>query len=158
MNQRLLDFRRSLGLHLDAIRTRCIEGYLATLGEHEELLIALPHVQAPPQNDRSAILAEMRSWFSKRDWTFSPSVAWTTELGDTAFAMVNIVYAHSDRYGMPCDNRFPLMFVFRRYETEWRAIAACAPTEPALTVLARSAENCHREVVERLPERRAVSR
>ena len=152
MNQRLLDFRRSLGLHLEAIRTRCIEGYLATLADEEELLVALPHVQAPAQHDRSAILAEMRAWFSKRDWNFSPTVAWTTELGATAFAMVNVVYAHSDRYGMPCDSRYPLMFVFRRYDTEWRAIAACAPTEPALTALARSAEICHREIVERPSE------
>lgn len=106
-------FDQALAEHLDAIAHRDIDRFARTL-HHDVRLIGPTGSMIQGYDDA---VAAHRGWFIEGGWVFEPSIVWTDERADAAWALTSIRYSTS--HGL---NRFLLFLLFVRDGEHWKLI------------------------------------
>ncbi|MDQ3264330.1 MAG: GNAT family N-acetyltransferase [Myxococcota bacterium] len=112
-------FPQVLAAHLEAVSSRNLEAYAATISE-ANLTVVMPFGKI--LRGREEVLAFHRGWFADLDWTWTPRVLETRELGDTRLALVEVDYRDLDREQRPTSQRLLLTLTFAREAGGWRLV------------------------------------
>jgi len=110
---RTATFLEAFEEHIDAIKTRDIDRFAATLARDEVRLVG---------GDGSVIegheiaVAAHREWFMNDAWTFEPEILWTREEAGAAWALTRVTYRESGT------KHFLLLFLFVQEDGEWRLV------------------------------------
>lgn len=110
-----MDFTQTLQAHLQAISTRDLDGFLATVSD--EATIILP---TGVQISGQGLVQEFHSvWFSDPDWTISFKTLRVIEGSELAFALLEVDYHDLDASGQPYDKRYYLSLLFAASNGTW---------------------------------------
>lgn len=99
--------------HLEAVSSRDIDRFARTL--HEDVRLIGPTGSIIHGYDDA--VAAHRGWFIEGGWAFEPSILWTEERDDSAWALTSIRY--STPQGL---TRFLLFLLFVRDGDLWKLI------------------------------------
>ena len=106
-------FSAALSEHLEAISSRDIDRFAHTL--HPDVRLIGPTGSVIRGYDDA--VAAHRGWFIEGGWVFEPSVLWTEEREDAAWALTSVRY--STPQGL---TRFLLFLLFVREQSDWKLI------------------------------------
>ena len=106
-------FGVALSEHLESISLRDIDRFARTL--HHDVRLIGPTGSVIHGYDEA--VAAHRGWFVEGGWVFEPSILWTEERGDSAWALTSIRYSRPQ--GLM---RFLLFLLFVREGSEWKLI------------------------------------
>jgi hypothetical protein len=110
-------FRAALEEQLSAIRARDIDRFRATVSSSDEARVIGPTGDAIVGGE--AIVGAHREWFaSASNWEFRPTIVWTRETREMAFALLRVEYDEAQRAG----SRFLLSLLFVQEAGVWRMI------------------------------------
>ena len=113
MIDRQSGFADALSEHLESISMRDIERFGRTL--HHDVRLIGPTGSVIHGYDDA--VAAHRGWFIEGGWVFEPSIVWTEERNDSAWALTSIRY--STPQGL---TRFLLFLLFVRETGQWKLI------------------------------------
>ncbi len=113
MIDRQSSFETALNEHLSAISSRDIERFAKTL--HPDVRLVGPTGSIIQGYDDA--VAAHRGWFAEGGWSFEPSVLWSGERGDTAWALTSVRYTVPNKL-----DRFLLFLLFVRAGDTWKLI------------------------------------
>lgn len=111
---RTATFLEAFEEHIEAIRTRDIDGFAATLAQDE---VRLAGGDGRIITGRENAIAAHRDWFMNDRWTFEPEVLWTREEAGAAWALTRVSYREDG-----ADKQFLLLFLFVQENGEWRLV------------------------------------
>jgi ketosteroid isomerase-like protein len=106
-------FADALHEHLSAIRERDIERFARTL--HADVHLVGPNGSVI-EGYEDAVAAH-RGWFAEAGWAFEPSVRWSDERDDAAWALADVRYASGAKL-----DRFLLFLLFVRDGGRWKLV------------------------------------
>lgn len=106
-------FGHALAEHLDAISRRDLESFARSL--HHEVRLIGPTGSIIQGYDDA--VAAHRGWFIEGGWVFEPSVVWTDEREEAAWALTDVRYSTTS--GL---NRFLLFLLFVKEGEQWKLI------------------------------------
>lgn len=106
-------FASALSEHLDAISSRDIDRFARTL--HRDVRLIGPSGSMIHGYDEA--VAAHRGWFIEGGWVFEPSILWTEERSDSAWALTSIRYSTTREL-----TRFLLFLLFVRDGEDWKLI------------------------------------
>jgi ketosteroid isomerase-like protein len=106
-------FDDTLTEHLEAISDRDIERFARTL--HPDVRLVGPNGSMIAGYDD--VVAAHRGWFVEPDWTFFPTVLWTGERLQSAWALADVRYVSNGKA-----NRFLLFLLFVRNGGQWKLL------------------------------------
>ncbi|RMH68783.1 MAG: DUF4440 domain-containing protein [Gemmatimonadetes bacterium] len=112
-----MTFTDTLNQHLDAIRTRNITAFLATVIEDDSLNLILPN--GAWINNRADFVKFHEEWFSDTEWHAEFEVLSTIERNDMAQALVQMDYSDMDPEGEEYHATIYLGLVFLRQKEQW---------------------------------------
>ncbi|MFG2760577.1 YybH family protein [Streptomyces wuyuanensis] len=110
-----MDFTTALDRHLEAVRSRDLDAYMATV--HDEATVILPNGRTVEGSD--AIRAFHKGWFEDPDWTMETETTRTVVHQETAVAVLAVDYRDLDQDGKPYQLRYLLSLVFARTDGNW---------------------------------------
>jgi uncharacterized protein (TIGR02246 family) len=99
--------------HIDAIKTRDIDRFAATLAHDDAHLVG---ADGSVIDGRENAIAAHRDWFMNDTWTFDPEIVWTREETGAAWVLTRVTYRESGT------KHFMLMFLFVQENGEWRLV------------------------------------
>ncbi len=99
--------------HIDAIKTRDIDRFAATLANDDVHLVG---ADGAVIEGRENAIAAHRDWFMNDAWTFDPEIVWTREETGAAWVLTRVTYRESGT------KHFMLMFLFVQENGEWRLV------------------------------------
>jgi uncharacterized protein (TIGR02246 family) len=114
--------------HLDAIRNRDLDAYVATL--HEDVLVVLP--TGTRFEGRAAVTEFHRDFFADPDWTQAMTEVRFVATDATVSALYEAEYRDVDPAGVPFTSRFLVGLVFVRAGDGWLLLHdQCTPLADA---------------------------
>ncbi len=113
MIDRQSSFETALNEHLAAISSRDIERFAKTL--HPDVRLVGPTGSIVHGYDDA--VAAHHGWFAEGGWTFEPSVLWSGERDDAAWALTSVRYTVPNKL-----DRFLLFLLFVRTDDTWKLI------------------------------------
>lgn len=115
-----MTFQETLQLHLQAIQTRDLPAFVATLTTAPTLTLLLPNGRFFEQ--REQVVDFMRNWFADPDWRMTGEVLRTVETGDMGLALLFVTYDDLDAQGQPYQLRYYLTLVFVQEAGHWALV------------------------------------
>jgi ketosteroid isomerase-like protein len=111
----IMDFATALQQHLDAIRQRDLDAFMATIGPDPTLILPT----GVRISGRDTLREFHAVWFSDPDWTigFEPLKAYET--AEMAMALLDVDYSDIDAQGQPFEKHYYLCLVFVRQGDTW---------------------------------------
>lgn len=100
--------------HLDAITTRDIDRFAATLAQDDVRFVG---GDGRIIDGAENVVAAHRDWFMDDAWTFSPEILWTREEAGAAWALTRVTYREA-----AAQRQFMLLFLFVQENGEWRLV------------------------------------
>ncbi|HKU67433.1 MAG TPA: nuclear transport factor 2 family protein [Candidatus Baltobacteraceae bacterium] len=100
--------------HLDAITTRDIDRFAATLAPHD---VRFAGGDGRIVEGRENVIAAHREWFMDDRWRFDPEILWTREEAGAAWALTRVTYREAQS-----SKQFLLLFLFVQESGAWRLI------------------------------------
>lgn len=100
--------------HLDAITTRDIDRFAATLAREDVHFVG---GEGRVIEGRENAIAAHRDWFMNDAWRFSPEILWTREEAGAAWALTRVTYREA-----AAQRQFLLLFLFVQEDGEWRLV------------------------------------
>lgn len=110
-----MEFPQALEAHLTAIRSRDLDGYLETV--HPDATVILPN--GTFLRGKDAVAEFHTSWFGDPDWTLRAETVRTQTAGDSAFALLSVVYDDLDPEGKPYQKEYYLTLYFTLVDGRW---------------------------------------
>jgi uncharacterized protein (TIGR02246 family) len=110
-----MEFSEALTQHLRAIGDRDVDGYLDTV--HQDATLILPNGTLLSGKDEIAKFH--REWFADQDWSLKSETVRVSQTGDSAFALLAVVYDDLDPEGTPYRKTYHLTLVFARSGGRW---------------------------------------
>jgi ketosteroid isomerase-like protein len=107
-------FLEALEEHLEAIRSRDIDRFAATLAQDEVRFVG---GDGRIIDGRDNAVAAHREWFMDERWTFDPEIEWTHEEAGAAWALTRVTYREAGS-----ERQFMLLFLFVQEQGEWRLV------------------------------------
>ena len=114
------DFKCTLDIHIDAIKSRNFQKFETTITQGEELTFILPNGKFFRSTKEYKSL--LKDWFSQQGWTFSPEVISLVEGIDMASVLLQVDYREQNRKGKPYHLQHYLSLVFKKEGESWRLI------------------------------------
>lgn len=101
-------FDNALAEHLEALQSRDIERFSATVGDD----VCVVDGRGSVMRGRPSVLQSHAQWFASADpWTFNYTVALRPDLGDAGLALIDVTYRQTPAAHA---GRFLLSLVFER--------------------------------------------
>ncbi len=113
-----MEFSQALGAHLKAIEARDLDGFLATV--HRDASVILPN--GTLLRGKDAVAEFHATWFDDPDWSMRTEVVRVETVGDSAFAVLSVVYDDLDQNGQPYQKVYYLTLYFVRVDGQWLLI------------------------------------
>lgn len=114
------DFESLLQRHINAIQTRDLKAYAATITRGDTLYLVLPTGKLIP--NRSGVLDYHRQWFADTSWRMRFERLRTTVGEDSAIVFFHTIYDGNDDDGKPMHSEGYLTMIFRREAQGWALI------------------------------------
>jgi ketosteroid isomerase-like protein len=108
-------FDTALQAHFDAIQSRDLDAFKATVTQEPELTLIFPDGEI--LTTREAVIDLHREWFADKGWTWDPEVVATTVGSDLAYALVRYTYTDDS-----AQRQNWLSLVFRLEDGVWRLV------------------------------------
>jgi ketosteroid isomerase-like protein len=108
-------FDAALEAHFDAIQSRDLDAFEATVTHESEMTLIFPDGEI--LTTREAVIDLHREWFADRSWTWEPEIIATTVGSDLAYALLRYTYTDD---AAPRQNWLSL--VFRLEDDVWRLV------------------------------------
>lgn len=112
-----MTFQETVQVHLQAIATRDLTTFVATLTTKPDLTLLLPNGRFFDQRD--AVIEFMRNWFADPDWRMSCAIVRTVETNDMGLALLFVTYDDLDAQGQPYQLQYYLTLVFVQEAGHW---------------------------------------
>jgi uncharacterized protein (TIGR02246 family) len=100
--------------HIDALRTRDIDRFAATLAQDE---VRFVNGDGRITEGRENVIAAHRDWFMNDSWTFEPEILWTREEDSAAWVLTRVTYREA-----AATKQFLLLFLFVQEDGNWRLV------------------------------------
>ncbi|WP_248962643.1 YybH family protein [Sphaerisporangium perillae] len=110
-----MEFSQALAAHLKAIDARDLDGFLATV--HPDASVILP--SGTLLEGKDAIARFHTAWFDDPDWSLRAETVRVQTAGDSAFAVLSVVYDDLDPDGRPYQKTYYLTLLFTRDGERW---------------------------------------
>ena len=110
-----MDFPQALAEHLAAIQNRDLDAFLATV--HADASVILP--TGTLLSGRDAIADFHKDFFGDPDWSMKTEAVRVETIGDTAFAVLSVIYDDLDADGVPYRKNYYLTLYFAREGGRW---------------------------------------
>ena len=107
-------FLEALTEHLDAIASRDIDRFAATLARDDVRFVG---GDGRIIEGRENVIAAHRGWFSSDAWRFEPELLWTREEPGAGWALTRVTYIEGRTH-----KQFLLLFLFVNEEDAWRLV------------------------------------
>lgn len=100
--------------HVDAIKTRDIERFAATLARNDVRFVG---GDGRIIEGRENVVAAHRQWFMDDRWTFDPEILWTREEAGAAWTLARVTYREAQ-----ASKQFLLLFLFVQEDGNWKVL------------------------------------
>jgi uncharacterized protein (TIGR02246 family) len=110
-----VDFATALQKHLDAIRQRDLEAFMATIGPDATLILPT----GVRLSGRDVLHEFHRVWFSDPDWTIGFVPLKALETAEMGMALLDVDYTDIDGDGQRYEKHYYCCLVFVRASNSW---------------------------------------
>ncbi|QUH26615.1 YybH family protein [Serpentinicella alkaliphila] len=111
-----MDFKSTLMLHLDSMRSKDLDNFLSTVNLNNVVLI-MPN--GTIIRDKEDFIELHKNWFIDNDWNLNYKILNINEGLEIAYALVDIDYYDCDIEGNIIKMNYYLNLIFCRKEGKW---------------------------------------
>lgn len=114
-----MNFKDTLKLHLDAMKTKNFDQFMSTV-KVDDVTLIMPNGTLITEKEEFVELH--KDWFEDQDWAIEYELLSTEESVDIAYALLNINYKDCDADGNKIEMNYYLNLIFRKQNEKWLLI------------------------------------
>ncbi|MGH4118025.1 YybH family protein [Clostridium sp.] len=114
-----MDFKNTLELHLDSMRSKDLNKFISTV-KLEDIILIMPN--GTLIREKEEFIELHKNWFADNDWDLNYKIINIEESIEIAYALVIIDYKDCDAEGNIIKMNYYLNLIFRKQDEKWLLI------------------------------------
>lgn len=114
-----MDFKSTLELHLDSMRSKDLNKFMSTV-KLEDIILIMPN--GTLIRGKEEFIELHKNWFADKDWDLNYKILNTEESIEIAYGLATIDYKDCDAEGNIIKMNYYLNLIFRKQDGKWLLI------------------------------------